>query len=316
MTRFDYLIDKIETAEFIQTPFKHLEILQFFTDADFAELLACQEIAIPTAANDEELFDHLLDRGYKIIPFPGSTASRQEYLAWHQNQTEGDRYHPTCEGFGVTLRLIEPISTFLQELDAFLRGDAFNAAIAKKFNINLESCSTDCGIQKYLDGYEITPHPDVRFKALTYMVNANPNPDSATQQHHTHYMRFSDKRRYVETLWSGNQDIQRCWEPWEWCETEKVQSVNNSIVIFSPNNDTIHAVKATYDHLAFQRTQLYGNLWYKNRPAVQKAEWTDLDVFANMTTRMANADPEKPIQKNKMSAIQPDEQSLVAHKTL
>lgn len=129
-------------------------------------------------------------------------------------------------------------------------------------------------------------------------------------------MRFSDKRRYVETLWSGNQDIQRCWVPWEWCETEKVQSVNNSIVIFSPNDDTIHAVKATYDHLAFQRTQLYGNLWYKNRPAMQKAEWTDLDVFATMTARMANADPEKPIQKNKMSAIQPDEQSIVAQKTL
>ena len=35
---------------------------------------------------------------------------------------------------------------------------------------------------------------------------------------------------------------------------------NNSIVIFKPSVDTLHAVKMKYDHTKFQRTQLYGNL--------------------------------------------------------
>ena len=38
------------------------------------------------------------------------------------------------------------------------------------------------------------------------------------------------------------------------------QSINNSIVLFAPNIDTLHAIKMQYDHNKFQRTQLYGNL--------------------------------------------------------
>jgi hypothetical protein len=94
------------------------------------------------------------------------------------------------------------------------------------------------------------------------MVNLNPDSRSETLQYHTHYMRLRDAYRYVQTYWESNQNKDRCWVPWDWCETRKIQSANNSIVIFSPSNDTIHGVKATYDHLASQRTQLYGNLWY------------------------------------------------------
>ena len=39
----------------------------------------------------------------------------------------------------------------------------------KKFNINTDSYRSDIGIQKFLDGYEISPHPDIRSKAITFM---------------------------------------------------------------------------------------------------------------------------------------------------
>ena len=35
---------------------------------------------------------------------------------------------------------------------------------------------------------------------------------------------------------------------------------NNSIVLFKPDIDTLHAIKLDYNHNKFQRTQLYGNL--------------------------------------------------------
>ena len=41
------------------------------------------------------------------------------------------------------------------------------------------------------------------------------------------------------------------------CETVKKQCRNNSIVIFAPNDDTLHAVKADYNHLKYQRTALW-----------------------------------------------------------
>jgi hypothetical protein len=67
---------------------------------------------------------------------------------------------------------------------------------------------------------------------------------------------------------------------------KKKQRKNNSIVIFSPGNDTVHAVKANYDHLAYQRTQLYGNLWFKESLTEAKPEWEDIviDVSTIRTT--------------------------------
>lgn len=139
----------------------------------------------------------------------------------------------------------------------------FQLQLSKKFNIKTNQVTFDQGIQKYLDGYEISPHPDLRNKALTFMVNINPSNDSEMKNHHTHYMKFKDKYQYVQNFWENNKDKDRCWVPWEWCTTVKAQTKNNSIVIFAPDNNTIHAVRAKYNHLIYQRTQLYGNLWFK-----------------------------------------------------
>lgn len=65
------------------------------------------------------------------------------------------------------------------------------------------------------------------------------------------------------------------------------------MVIFSPSNDTIHAVKAEYDHLATQRTQLYGNLWYKTPPSVTQSSWEEVNLPGYYRNLRAEANQEK-----------------------
>ena len=117
--------------------------------------------------------------------------------------------------FGMTLRLEEPKSDILKELKLFIGSDKFNQCIANKISLNIEKCSFDNGIQKYLDGYEISPHPDIRRKAATFMVNINSAPDSEKHNYHTHYMSFKKEYEYIKNFWNNNPDYDRAWLPWD-----------------------------------------------------------------------------------------------------
>ena len=46
MHRFDYLIEKIQQKDFESSPFKHLEINNFFSENDFREIITSDEIAL------------------------------------------------------------------------------------------------------------------------------------------------------------------------------------------------------------------------------------------------------------------------------
>jgi len=261
--RFRSLLDKIRNAPELKDPFTHLHLDDFFDERDFRDIVSAPEVNLEPQPSDERLFQALFERGYEIIGFPGCIGDERVYLEWHKEKRRQVSHNNTaCEGFGVALRLTKPRSPVIAELLQFLGSPEFQKTLAEKFAIDQARVYYDAGLQKYLDGYEISPHPDVRKKALTFMVNLNPHGRSETLEYHTHYMRFREAYRYVQAYWEGNPGKERCWVPWEWCETSKVQTRNNSIVAFSPRNDTIHAVKARYDHLTTQRTQLYGNLWY------------------------------------------------------
>ncbi len=71
------------------------------------------------------------------------------------------------------------------------------------------------------------------------MVNVNPGAGSEERDHHTHYLVFREAYKYVQAYWEGHPETDRCWVPWNWCETRKMQRENNSIVIFSPSNLTM-----------------------------------------------------------------------------
>ena len=275
LSQFNYLIEKIEKAQFTDAPFRHVYIEDFFTAADFDAIVQSREIRTRTASH-EELFENLKSAGYKTIEFPGCITDKAEYIAWHAQKGDHDSIESSCEGFGLTMRLYDIDTPIVKDLNAFLASEPFNKAVAAKFDIDYVATTTDCGIQKYLDGYEISPHPDIRRKAATYMVNINPHVGSEKLNHHTHYLRFKHDRAYVQVFCETRSDCDRCWVPWDWCESVKTQTKNNSIVLFSPGNDTMHAVKADYDHLAGQRTQLYGNLWH-HPVRLAKPNWEFFD---------------------------------------
>ncbi len=274
-----YLLEKIRAATISREPFAHVQIDDFFEPEHFTQLTRAPEIALASQRNDEGLFDSLYAAGYKVIDFPGCITDKDAYVKWHREKAPD---HPltysSCEGFGMTLRLTNAESPIVSDVIEFLNGGEFQRTLAAKFDVKMDDVFYDAGIQKYLDGYEISPHPDIRRKALTYMVNVNPGADSEREEHHTHYLQLRDAYKYVGAYWEGNADKDRCWVPWSWCESKKVQCANNSIVIFSPSNDTIHGVKAKYDHLRYQRTQLYGNFWYHETVAERAASWEQLVI--------------------------------------
>lgn len=286
---FSYLGEKIRDAAFALDPFQHVYIDNFLSDQHFTQISRAREIHVTGQTSDEELIKRLFEVGYKIIDFPGCITDWKEYVRWHANPAEGEiRNNSACEGYGVTLRLMNPDTPVLRDLIAYLESIEFQTELAAKFDVDLKDVFFDGGVQKYLDGYEISPHPDVRNKAATYMVNINQGPDSEKCNYHTHFMKLRHERQYVQALWEGNPDLERCWVPWEWCETVKMEPANNSIVLFSPADDTIHAVKTKYDHLKGQRTQLYGNLWFRNAPTLDKPEWNDLDIAGRLREPTVN----------------------------
>ena len=274
----DYILKKIQTARMSDEPYKHIEIENLFEDQDLNNILCSPEIAIAPAADDEQLFSNLFDAGYKIIEFPGCTTDRKEYIEWHREKKATHKTNTACEGFGVVLRLYGPKSDTVMQLQDFFSSSRFIQCIAERFGISADECSYDAGIQKYLDGYEISPHPDIRKKALTFMVNVNPSPGSHNDEYHTSYLKFKNQWTYVQEYWRYNTDFDRAWVPWDWCNIVKQQRNNNSMVIFSPSHDTLHAVKAVYNHLGHQRTQLYGNLWHSNFPQLDSPSWEALMI--------------------------------------
>jgi len=281
---FNYLVEKIEAEKFQSAPFGHLEINNFFSDEHFQQIITSKELRSPGATNDAELIAELEKNGFKSIKFPGAVTDKERYLRWHSERNKKSQHHTACEGFGYVMRLVGQETPILRELEAFLKSERFLNAICSRFNISLAEVHYDGGIQKYLDGYEISPHPDIRRKAATYMVNINPSDFSEHMNHHTHFMKLKSTRKYVQTLWEGNPSIERAWVPWDWADTIKQQSRNNSIVLFAPSNNTLHAVKSDYDHLVTQRTQLYGNLWFDTSNATKALTWEHLDLLSNTTT--------------------------------
>lgn len=261
--RFYYILNKLKKAKFKYIPFKHIEINNLFKLKDFKDIINSKEIDFPKKIDSKTLINYLFENGYKSINFPGSVTSTSAYLNWRKNKKKQKYNNSSCEGFGMTFRLKRAETGIIVDLMEFLASKEFQKTLSMKFNIKLKEVTYDQGIQKYLDGYEISPHPDLRKKALTFMVNINPSKNSEYNNHHTHYMKFKKKYKYIQNFWEFNKDKDRCWVPWDWCETVKKQCRNNSIVIFAPNDDTLHAVKADYNHLKYQRTQLYGNLWFK-----------------------------------------------------
>lgn len=282
MHNFNYIIDKINSAEFDFNPFKHVYIEDFLSNEHFNHIINLDQVNLPKFNSTQELCNTLLEKSYTPVSFPGCTTDINQYIKQHDSKQSIKYKTPDLtEGVGISFRLTEYKDELLNDLINFLNSDLFLDTLKTKFD-KTEPVRVETAVQKYVSGYEISPHPDIRRKCLTYMVNINPSEQSEDLNFHTHYMTFKDQYNKIYDYWKTESKVDRCWVPWDWANTEKRQTKNNSIVIFAPDNNTLHAVKADYNHLETQRTQFYGNLWYLNARKMPKSNHQDLTKILNL----------------------------------
>lgn len=260
MNQFGYISQKILDAETSLDPFKHILIENFLSDDHFDAIISDQQVHFREASSTKDLINLLSSNHYKVQNFPGCTNNINEYLSLYESRAipSGRKGQPV-EGYGITFRLSKYNNPFIENLVKYLNGEEFKSALETKFNITVPT-NIITAIQKNLSHYEISPHPDIREKALTYLLNINKDSTVDNEPVHTHLLRFKEDWAFVPEFWKNNLQKNRTWVPWDWCETRVITNKNNSIVLFAPSDDTLHAVKMKYDHTKFQRTQLYGNL--------------------------------------------------------
>lgn len=274
---FDYLIDKIKHTPLMQHPFPYLYIEDWLSPDHFDTIVNDSQIKLEPQQDLAALLAVLGHNGYTPEHFPGCTTNVDHYVSWfHGDRTQ--RFESgLLEGFGIAFRLRHYRNDLIRDLVAFLNSDRFHVAAKQKFD-RTGRTRVETAIQKYLTGYEISPHPDIRKKCLTYMVNINTDDGSSQQDIHTHLLRFDQQHQHIYQYWQDHPERDRCWVPWSWCDTVWQHRRNNSIVMFAPTNHSLHAVKLDYDHHAYQRTQIYGNLWYTkgSGQVVQRSDWRQL----------------------------------------
>lgn len=277
MSEFNYLLEKIMDAPFIDKGFPFLYIEDWFTKEHFEMITQAKQIQLPEYGTTEDLIAHLKEMKYSPVVFPGTVTDINTYLKWfnHRNVSGPSHAHGLLEGFGIVFRMDKYLDSKLQDLITFLNSDAFLSQLMLKFNKSGKT-RVETAIQKYLTGYEISPHPDIRKKCLTYMVNINPDDSMDDLELHTNFMTFKKEKEYIPQYWDDNPKIDRCWVPWDWCDTQFIHKKNNSITMFAPGNRSMHSVKLDYDHCKNQRTQIYGNLWYLKSNTVRQPTWRNL----------------------------------------
>ena len=274
---FSYLSHKILDADFFEYPCRHLEINNFLSDEHLNIILNDKQIHFEECTDTRTLINKLNESNYSVQQFPGCVSDINEYInRLENNKWDNVKSNTPVESYGITFRLMRYRNKFISDLIDYLNGNEFKNAMIKKWNLTGDT-DIITAIQKNLTKYEISPHPDIRGKAMTYLLNINKDDSVEKYDVHTYLLKFKDEYKYIKNIWEENKKIDRCWVPWDWCDISKTISKNNTIVMFPPSNDTLHAIKLDYDHTKFQRTQIYGNLMYKNQPGLTKFDYNKLE---------------------------------------
>lgn len=262
MLNFDYLAQKILDAKFLYSPFKHLIINDFLSNEHFTQLTTHKQVKFDTFNTLNDVIETLIKAGYVSVSMPGGTSSIDEYI----NSLSTNNWNVDSNkmsGLGLVFKLQTTRDPFMSALLNYVNGASFHNSLRAKFALS-ESTALSAALHKYLTGYEISPHADSVKKAITMLVNVNTDSTCTNEHMHTQLLSFNDNRKYIGEFWKYNTQYDRDWLPWEWCKTEKIVNENNTAIIFSPSYNTLHGVKCKFDHLKYQRTLIYSNLFYTN----------------------------------------------------
>ena len=273
MEQFKYLGKRIIDEPFHDNPFQHLVLENFLNKEHFDIVINDDQIHFEEHKTTQRLMQTLVTKDYRVQDFPGCTISAGQYLLNLLNNDFGNhsygynyvksgtntiKLHSACESYGITYRLNKIKNKTISELVNYLNSDHFHNCIKQKFDIENDTTIISA-IQKNLTKYEISPHPDIRQKCMTYLLNINKDDNVEKEDVHTHLLQFKERKKFLYEYWEKYTDVDRFWVPWDWCDTKKIIRKNNSMVMFIPIG-----IKMDYDHLKWQRTQIYGNLMYKD----------------------------------------------------
>ena len=286
---FNYLSEKVANASFSESPFSHLLIKNFLSNEHFEEIVNDNQIHFEALDSNDALYSKLLNEGYEIINnFPGCINNWEDYKRNLLEKTYKIEGKPV-EGYGMAFRLKNLQNPLLKNLIEYLNGDEFKKTLHEKFSIS-QPTTIISAVQKYLTGYEISPHPDWQMKALTYLLNLNKNSGVDNEDVHTHLLKFKPEYQWISRFWQMNKKVNRNWVPWDYCESVVKTNENNSFLIFKPNDNppTLHAIKLNYNHLSFQRTQVYGNLNYLYKTPLTNLTYRQVNKYRNRVDKPLN----------------------------
>lgn len=273
-----YLIEKISNSNIIEEPFPHIIINNFLSEKHFNILKNDEQIHFEEVKNNDELYNKLLSKDWKIQRFPGCITKWSEYKEYLNNtKIFKSKSNNPVGNVGMTFRLSKYNNKDVEDLINFMNSESFHNILKNKFNVKNKTTIISV-IQKNLTNYEISPHPDTRNKALTYLLNINKNDEIENLDCHTHLLKLKKEYEFIANFWDKNENIDRSWLPWNFCNTVKKINKNNTLVIFKPNSNppSLHAIKLNYDHLKFQRTQIYGNLMFEKKKEYKLINYKDI----------------------------------------
>jgi hypothetical protein len=306
-SEFSYLSQKIEGSKFKKEPFDHIVVDDFFTDEHFNKITNSKQIKTRKFETHKDVVDGLIGLGYEPQPFPGCITDVDEYIKFADKKNKINRSlikgygKNVIEGYGLTMRLNRIDDDFLVKLIKYLNGDEFQGVLKSKFLIEKE-VSIETAYQKNLKHYEISPHCDTSRKALTYMINIYNNENVKDLEMHTSFLKFKKEYNYLYDFWK-HSDYDPVWIPWGWCEEVKKTNTNNSISIFRPDYNTLHAIKVSEDHFENQRNQIYGNLWYDTPVKSKSTTWEKIDLINDSFSRKTKFEKLKHHLKESVKTI-------------
>ncbi len=232
----NYIIKKIQDSVIIEKPFPHIIIHNFFEDEDLTKILNNIEI--------ENLNE--IEKKYIKVHYPGAKSSKEELTK-----------RPT--GVGLVYALKEDYHKNNVKLNKVLNSEDFKKVLFKKLNIpkNIDGWNV-YQINKDLNGYEISPHPDITGKVITYQINLSntdilDNYDLSTKFHTIK----PECLKYIKEL---SKKKLRPWGKWEWFDKGKsITYTQNTFMAFAPSDISYHSVKLeNYPQEKYQRTMLRG----------------------------------------------------------
>lgn len=232
----NYLINKIKNAKIIYEPFPHIIINNFIEENDLKNILDNIEINNLKDINEK----------YTMVHYPGAKITNDLLTT-----------RPT--GIGLVYALKEEYLKNNIKLNTFLDSNDFKQILMEKLNIpkNIDGWNV-YQINKDLNGYEISPHPDITGKVITYQLNlTNTNIlddyDLSTKFHTIK----PECEKYIKEL-TIKKD--RPWGKWEWFDKgKKIPYKQNTFMAFAPSDISYHSVKLeNYPQEKYQRTMLRG----------------------------------------------------------